>query len=485
VLASLKTLRDGAGMDELLLRTKSGRTLELTLQPMANGGAVLLFEDVTERKATQARLNELARFDPLTGLPNRTEFRERAEMVILERHLNSQLAIMFIDLDQFKQVNDTLGHGVGDRLLRAVADRLTVIMPQSDIVARFGGDEFVALHWGPEDDNEIAGLARRLIEGVSKPYQVGDHRIAIGVSIGIATAKVSTDLESLQRNADLALYQAKMEGRNTWRFFEAELEIRAQARRNLELDLHAAFDKKEFELYFQPIYNIKRKQFVSCEALIRWNHPVRGWVSPATFVPVAEEMGLVIKLDNWVLRAACRACLAWPEDIRVAVNISAVHFRDRQLVETVKQALAEYGVAPHRLEIELTETALVRNIQATRSVLKELRQLGVRIALDDFGTGYSSLSYLSSLAFNKLKIDRSFLTGLEPESRPLRLLKGITSLSTDLGLMVVMEGVETQEQYTLVVENTAVDEIQGYFFSKPLPYQEISNLFHSKKVVAA
>jgi diguanylate cyclase (GGDEF)-like protein len=485
ILRSLKTLRDGGSIDELLLHTKAERTLDLTLQPMSNGGAVLLFEDVTERMITQARLNELARFDPLTGLPNRTEFHERAENAILEKHSGFECAIMFIDLDQFKQVNDTLGHAVGDRLLRSVADRLTATMPSSDIIARFGGDEFVAFHRCPAGDAEIASLARRLIEEISHPYEIGDHQIAIGASIGIATAKDVIDLESLQRNADLALYQAKVEGRNTWRFFEAELEIKAQSRRNLELDLRSAFEKNEFELHFQPIYNIKRKQFVSCEALIRWKHPVRGRVSPAFFVPVAEEMGLIVKLDNWVLRAACRACVAWPEDIRVAVNISAVHFRDTQLVETVKEALSEFGVAPHRLEIELTETALLQNIQTTRSVLNDLRQLGVRISLDDFGTGYSSLSYLNALPFNKLKIDRSFLAGLEPDSRSMRLLKGITSLSADLGLMVVMEGVETQEQYTLVADYTAVDEIQGYFFSKPLAHQDISELFRSKRLHAA
>ncbi len=485
VLQGLGVLRTGGSIDELLLQTKAERTLDLTLQPMSNGGAVLLFEDVTERKITQARLNELARFDPLTGLPNRTEFRERAESALLERQTSVECAIMFIDLDQFKQVNDTLGHGVGDRLLRAVADRLTATMPVSDIVARFGGDEFVAFHRCPGGDAEIASLARRLIEEISNPYEIGDHQITVGASIGIATAKDSIDLESLQRNADLALYQAKVEGRNTWRFFEAELEIKAQARRNLELDLRSAFDRNEFELYFQPIYNIKRKQFVSCEALIRWKHPVRGWISPAVFVPVAEEMGLIVKLDNWVLRAACRACVALPEDIRVAVNISAVHFRDMQLVEAVNEALSEFGVAPHRLEIELTETALLHNIQITRSVLNELRQLGVRISLDDFGTGYSSLSYLNALPFNKLKIDRSFLAGLEPDSRSLRLLKGITSLSADLGLMVVMEGVETQEQYTLVAEYTAVDEIQGFFFSKPLPHRDILELFRSKRLHAA
>jgi diguanylate cyclase (GGDEF)-like protein len=495
VVNGLRLRIGGEAFEELILPTTNGRMLNLTLQPMSNGGGVVLFEDVTERKTTQARINELARFDSLTGLPNRTEFHERAESLLISTAVpgtsvptapDSSCAMMFVDLDQFKQVNDTLGHSVGDKLLRAVAERLVLATSAADLVARFGGDEFVVLLRAAKDRGHVAGTARAIIEVLSKPYQIGDHQIGIGASIGIATVSEDcADIGSLLRNADMALYQAKAEGRNTWRFFEAELEIKAQSRRNLEFDLRRAFDRSEFELYFQPIYNLAKKRFTSCEALIRWNHPTRGRVPPAVFVPVAEEMGLIVQLDDWVLQNACSTCAAWPADVRVAVNVSALHFRDRQVVESVKSALRNSQLAPHRLEIELTETALLQNIQMTRSLLTELRQIGVRISLDDFGTGYSSLSYLNSLPFNKIKIDRSFLRGLERESRALKLLNGITRLSADLGLLVVMEGVETEEEFQLITDYTAVDEIQGYLLSRPAAKNEISAMFDARELSAA
>jgi diguanylate cyclase (GGDEF)-like protein len=486
VLSGLQIRSTGKAFEELLLHTTNGRTLNLTLQPMANGGAVVLFEDVTERKITQARINELARFDPLTGLPNRTEFRELAEGVLGSMPPSLPCAVMFVDLDHFKQVNDTLGHAVGDKLLGAVAERLLFATSQGDLVARFGGDEFVVLLKDVTDRAYVAGVARGIIEKLSNPYQIGDHLIGSGASIGIALASPDcADIGSLLRNADMALYQSKAEGRGTWRFFELEMEVKAQSRRNLEFDLRRALDNDEFELYFQPIYNLEKKRFSGCEALIRWNHPTRGRVPPAVFVPVAEEMGLILRLDEWVLKSACKACATWPSDTRVAVNVSALHFRDRQVVEAVKAALDASQLTPHRLEVELTETALLQNIQKTRAVLTELRQLGVRISLDDFGTGYSSLSYLSSLPFNKIKIDRSFLQGLERDGRALRLLSGISRLSADLGMLVVMEGVETEDELSLITGYTAVDEIQGYLFSKPIPMREIFELFSERKLSAA
>jgi diguanylate cyclase (GGDEF)-like protein len=495
VVNGLRLRIGGEAFEELILPTTNGRILNLTLQPMPNGGGVVLFEDVTERKTTQARINELARFDSLTGLPNRTEFHERAESLLISAAApgtsvstapDLSSAMMFVDLDQFKQVNDTLGHSVGDKLLRAVAERLVLATSAADLVARFGGDEFVVLLRAAKDRGHVAATARAIIDVLSKPYQIGDHQIGIGASIGIATVSQDcVDIGSLLRNADMALYQAKAEGRNTWRFFEAELEIKAQSRRNLEFDLRRAFDRGEFELHFQPIYNLAKKRFSSCEALIRWNHPTRGRVPPAVFVPVAEEMGLIVQLDDWVLQNACSTCATWPADVRVAVNVSALHFRDRQVVESVKAALRDSQLAPHRLEIELTETALLQNIQMTRSLLTELRQIGVRISLDDFGTGYSSLSYLNSLPFNKIKIDRSFLRGLERESRALKLLNGITRLSADLGLLVVMEGVETEEEFKLITDHTAVDEIQGYLLSRPAAKNEISAMFDARELSAA
>jgi diguanylate cyclase (GGDEF)-like protein len=357
VISGLQTRTTGKAFEELLLHTTNGRTLNLTLQPMANGGAVVLFEDVTERKITQARINELARFDPLTGLPNRTEFRELAEGVLASTAPSSPCAVMFVDIDHFKQVNDTLGHAVGDKLLGAVAERLLFATSQGDLVARFGGDEFVVLLKDVTDRAYVAGVARGIIEKLSNPYQIGDHLIGSGASIGIALASPDCgDIGSLLRNADMALYQSKAEGRGTWRFFEAEMEVKAQSRRNLEFDLRRALENDEFELHFQPIYNLEKKRFSGCEALIRWNHPTRGRVPPAVFVPVAEEMGLILRLDEWVLNTACKACATWPSDTRVAVNVSALHFRDRQVVDAVKTALSASQLAPHRLEVELTET---------------------------------------------------------------------------------------------------------------------------------
>jgi diguanylate cyclase (GGDEF)-like protein len=393
---------------------------------------------------------------------------------------------MFIDLDNFKQVNDTLGHPVGDLLLRAVAERLKDEFNERDLVGRFGGDEFVVLMPAGGSLSGLEATSRSMIEKLSQPYQIGDHQIAIGASVGVAIAGPEcNNVDALLRNADLALYKAKAEGRNTFRFFESELEANAQSRRNLEFDLRRALERNEFELYFQPIFSLSKEGFYGCEALLRWKHPVRGMISPALFVPVAEEMGLILRLDDWVIKHACRACAAWPEDIKVAVNVSAKHFHDRQLVDAIRRELEASKLAPHRLEVELTESALLQNMHMTRLILKELRQLGVRVSLDDFGTGYSSLSYLSSLPFNKVKIDKSFLEGAAPENRALRLLRGVTNFIADLGMLVVVEGVETEEQYKLITEFTAANEIQGYYFSKPVPHAEATALFERRKLSAA
>ncbi|MGO9743530.1 MAG: putative bifunctional diguanylate cyclase/phosphodiesterase, partial [Roseiarcus sp.] len=478
-------IRDSAA-GELQLELNGGRILNLAAQPMANGGAVVMFEDVTERNLAQARINELARFDPLTGLPNRTEFRERAAALLAGKQDEADAAILFVDLDQFKQVNDTLGQSVGDLLLCAVAERLERAARPHDAVARLGGDEFVVFVDPIRSIAEIETIARAIIANLAAPFEIAGNHLRVGASIGIARAlDVGTDLDTLLKSADLALYQAKADGRGVWRFFEPSMEQKAQARRDLEFDLRLALETDQLDVAFQPIFNVTQHEYLGCEALLRWRHPTRGPISPAVFIPIAEEIGLVCKLDEWILRRACRAAMQWPDDIKVAVNFSAVHFQRTEIISMISSALAESGLSPQRLEVELTESAFLQNMQLTRAILNELRRIGVRISLDDFGTGYSSLSYLHSLPLNKIKIDRSFLNGLERDPRARRLLTGVARLSKDLGLAILMEGVETEDQLNLVTSTKLVDEIQGFYFSRPIPGADITELFAKARRSAA
>jgi len=458
------------------IEKQDGRTLNLTFQGMAKGGSVVLVEDITERKSAEARISHLARYDSLTGLPNRMFMREQMEKMLAAAS-NEPVAVMFVDLDQFKQVNDTLGHPRGDVLLRTVADRLRHLMRSTDLVARFGGDEFVIVQAPITGSDDAAALARRVVAALSDTYEVDGHQVVIGASVGIAMSpRDATSPDHLLKIADMALYWAKADQRGTWRFFEPDMDIRAHARRTLELDLRNALANNAFQVFYQPLFDLKSKRISTCEALVRWPHPLRGMISPAEFIPVAEEMGLIVELGKWVLTEACRTCATWPSDVRVAVNLSANQFRRGNVVETIKQALAETGLDPSRLEIEITESVLFQDTRATRAVLHELRDYGVRISLDDFGTGYSSLSYLQSLPLNKVKIDRSFLEGLETGERSLVLLRGIARLSADLGLSVTVEGIETAEQLALIAAEDSVTEAQGWLFAPALPAREVSLL---------
>ena len=345
-------------------------------------------------------------------------------------------------------------------------------------MARLGGDEFVVLVEAVDTIAEIEAMARAIVGDLTLPFEIAGNHIRLSASIGIARAvDVGADLSALLKSADMALYQAKADGRAVWRFFEPRMETRARERRNLEFDLRLALENEQLDIAYQPIFNVAKGEFLGCEALLRWRHPVHGQISPSVFVPIAEEIGLVVKLDEWVLRRACRAAMAWPPDTKVAANFSAIHFQTAEIIATVSSALAESGLAPQRLEVEITESALLQNKQFARTILSDLRKLGVRISLDDFGTGYSSLSYLHSLPLNKIKIDRSFLNELEADARARKLLNGVTRLSRDLGLTIVVEGVETEDQFTLVTGATPVDEIQGFYFSPPIPQDEITELF--------
>jgi diguanylate cyclase (GGDEF)-like protein len=463
-----------------------GRSLSWTFQPMVGGGAVGLLEDITERRNAEARITHLARFDELTGLPNRVNFRDEIEHLLATPHRADQLsALLFVDLDQFKQVNDTLGHPCGDQLLCAVAERLRAMLRPEDFVARFGGDEFVVFQQNIRSPDEAAALARRIVDHLSERYKIDNHLVEIGASIGIAmTMQAGVSADTLLKNADMALYRAKADGRGTFCFFRDEMAQTVEARRILELDLRKALANEEFELFYQPLVNLKSGKISTCEALLRWNHPIRGMVSPIDIIPVAEDMGLIVDLGRWILRKACMECMQWPEAVSVAVNFSPQQFHQRDLLSEVRYALDVSGLPAHRLEIEITESSLLRNTQFTHELLSQLRALGVRISLDDFGTGYSSLSYLHNFPLQKVKIDRSFLEGIDTD-RPLRLLRGVARLSADLGMSVVVEGIETNEQLELVNADGTVTEAQGYLFSRPVPamrVRQLLNASHGRRV---
>src|SRR6266700_4024252 len=474
---------EGARISEIVTADPDparGRTLAWTFQPMSGGGTVLLLEDATERTNAEARITHLARYDELTALPNRVSFRDEIERLLAISHNSERLsALLFIDLDQFKQVNDTLGHPCGDQLLCAVAGRLREMLRPEDFVARFSGDEFVVFQQNIASNEDAAGLARRIVDRLSERYKIDNHLVEIGASVGIAmTSPAGISADTLLKNADMALYRAKADGRGTFCFFRDEMAQTVEARRILELDLRKALAHEEFELFYQPLVNLKSGRIATCEALLRWNHPARGTVSPIDIIPVAEDMGLIVDLGRWILRKACMECMKWPEGVSVAVNFSPQQFHQRDVLSEVRYALEVSGLPAHRLEIEITESSLLRNTQLTHDVLSQLHMIGVRISLDDFGTGYSSLSYLHNFPLQKVKIDRSFLAGIDT-ARPLTLLRGVARLSADLGMAVVVEGIETNEQLELISADGTVTEAQGYLFSRPVPAGQMRQLLNA------
>ena len=462
---------------ELFLETESGRTIALACHPLAHGGNIVLFEDITDRKMAEAKIHQLARYDSLTGLPNRALFREQMDACVANLRRRGPFAIHFIDLDEFKEVNDTLGHTLGDELLCAAADRLRGAVRSSDVVARFGGDEFVVLQYPLGHSREAATLAERLVAELAAPYRISGNEVVVGASVGIALApRDGSDADLLLKNADMALYRAKSDGRHAWRFFEHGMDVMAQARRNLQLDLRSALASNAFTLHYQPLVNLHTNKISTCEALLRWPHPVRGMVSPAEFIPVAEEMGLIVEIGNLVLREACLECAKWPGDVRVAVNMSPIQFRRGNVAEVVREALAAARLPAARLEIEITESVFLNDTALTKHWLDELREMGVSVSLDDFGTGYSSLSYLHNYPLSKVKIDRSFLQGVDTSDRSLNLLRSVARLSADLGMSVAVEGIETEEQLALIVRESSVDEVQGFLIGMPVPSSAIREL---------
>jgi len=459
------------------VQLSDGRAFSVVSKPISGGGWLATHEDVTERLRTNGRIAHMARHDALTDLPNRVLLRERLEHELKRVKRGECLAVLCLDLDQFKGVNDALGHPIGDELLKLVADRLRGCTREPDTVARLGGDEFAIIMTQMQQPTDAALLSKRIRDSIIKPYQIEGHQIVTDISIGISVAPFDAqDADPLLRNADMALYGAKDDGRGTYRFFEPEMNTRMKARRELELDLRRALVGKEFELHYQPLVNLESNDVNAFEALLRWNHPRRGLVSPADFIPVAEETGLIVPLGEWVLKSACYEAVDWPDHIKVAVNLSPAQLNNRNLLNVVTGALAESGMPARRLQLEITESVLLQNTFATLATLHELRKLGVQIALDDFGTGYSSLSYLRSFPFDKIKIDRSFIQDLSNGSEPVAIVQAVANLARCLNMTSTAEGVETQQQMDML-QSMGCTEMQGYLFSRARPAKEIRQFF--------
>jgi diguanylate cyclase (GGDEF)-like protein/PAS domain S-box-containing protein len=475
-------MREGK-INTRIIDTTDGRTLRVIEQPRQEGGWVSTLEDITEWQKAQAKISHMARHDALTNLPNRRLFRERLEDALRRVTRDEKVAVFCLDLDRFKEVNDTLGHPVGDELLKQVARRLSECVREGDTVARLGGDEFAVVQVGGDlRVAETSALANRLIEVISSPYTVHDHQSVIGATVGISVAPDDGDgPDQLLKNADMALYRAKGDGRGSYRFFEAGMDARAQARRLLELDLRTAMSTGEFEVHYQPLLDVKTNNIICFEALLRWNHPQRGLVLPSEFISLAEETGLIVPIGDWVLRTACIDAARWPDDIHVAVNISPAQFKNRNLVASVSAALSAARLSANRLELEITESVLLQDTEATLATLHKFRALGLRIAMDDFGTGYSSLSYLRSFPFDKIKIDRSFVAELAVRGDSMAIVRAVTGLGRSLGISTTAEGVETSEQLALL-RSEGCNEVQGYLFSAAQPAAEVDKMLSKRRL---
>ncbi len=466
----------GEGSASFTHSFEDGRVIAATHSPMASGGWVATYEDISERRRAEAYLAHMARHDALTGLPNRVLFRERTEQGLGELRADGGLAVLELDLDDFKAVNDVLGHPVGDALLLAVAKRLLDCTRESDTVVRLGGDEFAVVQTGAQQPTDATVLAERLLAALAEPFDVMGHSIATGASIGIAvTTDPGAGADELLKNADLALYRAKAEGRGTYRFFQEEMNARMQHRRLLETDLRRAVEENQFEVHYQPLMSIPRGEVCGFEALVRWRHPERGLVSPAEFIPVAEELSLIGRIGAWVLNQACADALAWPATVKVAVNLSPIQFRNRALADEVADALARSGLPAQRLDVEVTESVLLHDSEAVLSILHQIKSLGVRVSMDDFGTGFSSLSYLHHFPFDKIKIDQSFTRNLADTDESLAIVRAVIALGGSLGIAVIAEGVETEEQLALL-RREGCGEAQGYLFSPPKPAAAVPGL---------
>jgi diguanylate cyclase (GGDEF)-like protein/PAS domain S-box-containing protein len=459
---------------ELVIETTDGRNVRIVNKPLEGGGWVATHEDITERKRAEQRIAHLAHYDVLTDLPNRMMFRERLDEQLAWVHRGARLAVLYLDLDNFKTINDTLGHPVGDELLVTLAGRLRSCVRDTDLVARLGGDEFAIIQTGITQPDDVTTLVARVQAAVRQPLDFGGHHIISDTSIGIAMApEDGEEADRLLKHADLALYAAKANGRATYQFFEPQMDARAKARRALEFDLREAIMCGGFELHYQPIVELGHDTVAGYEALLRWMHPTRGTISPSEFIPLAEDTGLINQLGEWVLATACREAASWPHHLKVAVNVSPVQIRSPGLVLTIVRILAESGLHAGRLELEMTETVLIQDDEATLSVLHNLRDLGVRIAMDDFGTGFSSLSYLHRFPFDKIKIDRCFIKNLPGDGGAEATIKAIIGIAKARSITTTAEGVETEGQKK-ALRDLGCDQIQGFLISAARPASEIA-----------
>ena len=436
--------------------------------------------EIADREESQARSQYLAYHDSLTGLGNRLLFKEQLEEALKDVSVASHpLAVLFLDLDGFKAVNDTLGHSIGDLLLKSVATKLRDILPRTDRIARLGGDEFAILQISAAQPGSSIALAEKIIEVVGQPNSIDGHDVTVGASVGIAVARPGDiNTENFLKSADLAMYSAKSDGRGTYRMFDPEMDAIVQARRLLERDMRTALAQDGFRLFYQPLVNLQTKKVTAFEALMRWQHPERGMVPPSDFIPVAEEMGLIVQLGEWALRQACAEATEWPDGICVSVNLSPLQFSKGNLVSSVMSALASAGLPASRLELEITESVLLEKSDRNITILNQLRDLGVRISMDDFGTGYSSIGYLRSFPFDKIKIDQSFVRDLLVDDGSLAIVRAIAGLGVSFGMITTAEGVETEEQMRCLNLEGCI-EVQGYLYSRPVPADEIVGVLAS------
>ncbi|TCA37120.1 EAL domain-containing protein [Rhizobium leguminosarum bv. viciae] len=453
-----------------------GRIIQSMVTILSDGSNISIHADITEDRRAAERITYLAHHDPLTGLPNRIHFREQVDATLTERRPDQQIALVHLNLDRFKSINNTMGVSAGDKILLQVAERIRASAGSENTLARLGSDEFAILQTDKQQPWNVTALAERIRRELSKPFLHGEKQVELSVSMGIAIAPDDgEETDILLKNAGVALSHAKADGRKRERFFASEMEAQMQLRHALEADLRAAVENEEFELHYQPLYDLSQRRICGFEALIRWNHPVRGRVPPMDFIPLAEEVGLIVDIGRWVLRRACNDAAQWPEGIKVAVNVSAIQFSSSDLTRDVGEALAAAALSPSRLELEITESVLMENLSEVLPILHALKERGIRISMDDFGTGYSSLSYLSSFPFDKIKIDKSFVNDIVDNKEAHAIMHAIILLGDALGMRVTVEGVETAAQLALL-ECEECDEIQGYHISPPRPARDVADL---------